>query len=400
MINLCLEAGGPVTQSNNELAKLENTSFVTVSKNIGALEDAGFIRTSIDKDAGNKRSIWLTEALVNAIKTEKFPAAGLLNNALIATLPIKENINTLLKKVLIADAPIKDSFNSLLKDYLIGQGCQFAENQTVILPTKESFNSPTEISGRTPIEIYKKENRDSININSKNLNVSINNNLGVQLENESDSKPEPASPPDPMRPGSHAVIPYITVGQQRITPDEIGLLLKIRGVPHERTAPYVEENRGKNYNDMDELRNLVRTWLRAQKPEKSKPKLTIEEQVKNLRIEISKYRREHPNLYPDGFYKDFLDYWSTPNKAGTLILRETKTFFNIGQTMAYSYKNIYIPNLERSEKRNNKSGGSSKGGGGDKTSGHVDFSQFITGRTEEGGEPEGGIVDGDAEFVE
>ncbi|MFC5409882.1 hypothetical protein ACFPMF_11225 [Larkinella bovis] len=256
---------------------------------------------------------------------------------------------------------------------------KFANNETFIKKHPTFSTSPSSLgSSRKTIDRNIEENRD--NINSSILNVNTILNSGVQLENQTPSQSASTSQPDPMHPGAHTVIPYITVGQQRISPDEIGILLKIRGVSHERIASFVEENRGKTYNDMDELRNLVRVWLRSSRPERAKPKLGIEEQIKNFRVELANYRRNNPNKYTDDFYKDFFEYWTTPNASVTLIRREKDNFFNLGQKLAYAYKNIWLPNLKRNETfTNNKSasGNPATGSGSGKTTGHVDFSQFI-----------------------
>lgn len=59
--------------SNNYFAKLYKKSVVTVSRAINNLEKLGFVRLEIEQEKGNKRSIFLNEALNTIIKNDNTP---------------------------------------------------------------------------------------------------------------------------------------------------------------------------------------------------------------------------------------------------------------------------------------------------------------------------------------
>jgi hypothetical protein len=303
------------TLSNDDLAQLIGCTNVTVSNGIKALVNAGLFTAPVDQSKSVKRIIEPTDLLKKSLRV----TPNLLKEILRGDSP---NLD-LLKEILRANEPLKENFKSLLKNFLRANDDNSADKQQVIQAVKNNFKSNDEISGNAGNSIY--NNISSSTNSSTNIPIYVDNNLLAQ-------KPENSSEP----------AEYVLLNGKTISPAELGPLLNIRGVEHERVEPFVAEHNARSYNDIKELADLVRKWLRRTRPKQ--PRKSVSQRKLEFKEKIREYDRLNPGKYPADHYNEFYKYWTVTNEAGTTMRFEKDNYFDLAGKLAWVYKNIYLKN--------------------------------------------------------
>ncbi|WP_234734779.1 helix-turn-helix domain-containing protein [Tellurirhabdus bombi] len=377
LVVFCGESG-TTNADNPQLAEYLKISERTASAFITNLHRAELIDLDIDrKKKANQRTIKLKEL------TQVFAPSPILAQKYLTV-----DAEFCVKFAQIIASTIPDAkFRVMLSQILASTNeTQNTDNQSKNIPDAESCVNLGEVSQDS---VY---NSNSL-LNELNINSDIKDSLDNTVSTIS-SLPENRE----SEPPKETLIPSIHVGLTRITPDELGPYLKIRGIAYDKIAPFVGENNNRSYNDLDELRNLVRAWYLKQKPKA--PKATLEERKAAFENRIKDYRQKHsvPAYYTDEFFELFLKYWLETNLNNTILRFEGEKYFELGQRLKSSYERFFKPMKLKQERNapNKQQSTNSK----ERSTGHVDFSRFATGNSEEAANDERSIDDGDAEVIE
>ncbi|UHG91792.1 helix-turn-helix domain-containing protein [Spirosoma oryzicola] len=320
LVVLC-GAEGMTKADNDELAAHLGISERSVSGFITNLNRAGFITVDVDRKLKTKqRTIRLNEL------TQDFALSPILLQKLMLA---DADSCVKLAQILASALPDAKSCVMLAQNLAsaIKDECADSESFTNI-DTKSCVNSGQN-SGFS-------EERDNIYNNILLTTPKVNTNTTSKL-----SAQKPENDEQTQKPAS---TPLIWLGSEPVAPAELGKLVNIRGVEDQRLEPFVTENSGRHYNDLKELADLVRKWLRRTRPKP--PKKSIEERREDFTAKLHEYDRINPKMYPKDFYNNFFTYWTTVNDSNTTMRYEKDPYFfsSLGNKLAYSYKNVYIKN--------------------------------------------------------
>lgn len=330
---------GTTNAENDELARVLGISERSVSAFITNLNRGGFVTVTIDRKLKkNQRTITLNEL------TQDFALSPVLLQKLMLA-----DADSCVKLAQILASALPDAKSCvMLAQFLASTNKEeCADSELFATVDAKSCVNPGQISGFS----VKENNSNSIfsSINSSNINTT-NTSFAQKSENSELTQDF----------ASDQKTAYIVLGGQPILPSMLGQLLNIRGIDDERVAPFVVEHAGRTYNDLKELKDLVRKWLRSTTPKA--PKKTVEERKAEFSEKLRQFNTQNPGLYPTDSYNEFFKYWTVVSNSGSTMRFEKDNYFfsSLSQRLAYSYKNFYLKNQTYATSNNARAGAATK----------------------------------------
>ncbi|MBN8824418.1 MULTISPECIES: helix-turn-helix domain-containing protein [unclassified Spirosoma] len=333
LVVLC-GADGRTNADNDELAARLNISERSCSAFITNLHRAGFLTVLVDRRLKkNQRTIILNEL------TQDFALSPVLLQKLMLA-----DADSCVKLAQILASALPDAKSCVMLAQFLASANkeQCADSERFTEVDAEFCVNPgqdSRFSGKKDNNIY----NNILNTTQESSINTTSNFFAKNLEN-ADLTQNPASTQQP----------FIWLGSEPVLASELGQLVSLRGINDDQVAPFVAEHTGRTYNDLKELQDLVRKWLRRTKPKE--PKKTVAQRKLEFRDKLNEYHKLNPGKYPVDFYREFFEYWTVTNERGTVMRFEKDAYFlpSLGQKLAYAYKTIYLKN--QTHATNNRTG--------------------------------------------
>lgn len=151
-----------------------------------------------------------------------------------------------------------------------------------------------------------------------------------------------------------------------VSADRLGPVLKLSGVAYSEVARFAAAHQGKRYDDLDDLRILVKAWLSAERKQaraeqqvalrQQRGNYTIDQRREAFALEVEQYRLNNPDKYPDAMYPDFTQHWNLQWKNTNKTKRETQDTWDTALRLKTWY--------ERSQSRSGYGRGNTTNGTG------------------------------------